>query len=418
MSLVDTYARTLQIKVVFYGPGLCGKTTNLEQLSHQLNPERTGDLMVLDTTGDRTLFFDWMPVELGKIRSFDVKIQLYTVPGQVRYNNTRKQVLAGVDGIVFVVDSQAEAMDQNQFSLQNLRDNLAEHDVHLEDLPLLIQYNKRDLPSALPVEQLARELGLSGFSFVESVASSGQGVLETLRRIVRLTLQTVKEDLDPSAETLRHSHPDVPMDGHALLERIMSGEGSRGGAEVVGDAKGAQTDGLAGGGDSDGGEGGAEAASSVSEGPAADSMADAVQDVMDAESSYDAVEVSFDSEAVSALDAKFEDRMGAVEGMVQGLQLLVDELVAQVKKRADGQDSLVEKLAVVQRVASSLGGRVAGIERRLGRLERQDESPQRVAQLDEMSQLLAELARVLADQAATWRSRHIVEGAQKQEGSR
>ena len=120
MPLVSALTKSLQVKIVYYGPGLSGKTTNLEKLATMLDKDRVGELMSLDTSGDRTLFFDWMPVELGKIRGFDVKIQLYTVPGQIRYDKTRQQVLRGVDGIVFVADSQRDAMEQNIFSFKNL----------------------------------------------------------------------------------------------------------------------------------------------------------------------------------------------------------------------------------------------------------------------------------------------------------
>ncbi len=333
MSFVDTRDRTFQVKIVYYGPGLSGKTTNLEMLSRLLNPERRGDLMVLDTVGDRTLFFDWMPVELGKIRGFDVKIQLFTVPGQVRYNATRKRVLEGVDGLVFVADSQAEALEQNVFSLENLRENLEELGMDLSRLPMVVQYNKRDLPTALPVEEIAEHLGLEKYPYVESVASEGKGVLETLRLIVRLTLQAVKEEFDPAKAAERRAK--AAMDGEKLLEEIMRGE-------------------------------------RASEAPAADGAGG-------------------DQE-----QSGVEKRLSALEDAVAGLRLRVEELGASAGGAEQVLD-LAARLDVVQRVVSSLGGKVAALERRTARLEHA--TPGHTEHLQRLASALGELGRVVAEYA-------------------
>ncbi len=222
MSLINSVNRTIEVKIVYYGPGLSGKTTNLRKLKELLATERTGELMVLDTHGDRTLFFDWMPVDLGKVKGFDVKIQLYTVPGQVRYNNTRKQVLKGVDGVVFVADSQRAAAEQNEFSYENLKENLQEVvGKDIEDIPLVIQCNKQDLGDVMAPRELARLLGAEHRNYIKAIASQGEGVLETLRLITRLTLEHLRDFFDPEKHTETGQAEGGSLDGDTLLSEIL-----------------------------------------------------------------------------------------------------------------------------------------------------------------------------------------------------
>lgn len=224
MPLVSALTKSLQVKIVYYGPGLSGKTTNLEKLAVMLDKERVGELMSLDTSGDRTLFFDWMPLDLGKIRGFDVKIQLYTVPGQIRYDRTRQQVLRGVDGIVFIADSQRDAVEQNLYSFKNLRDNLALSGRDLEEIPVVIQCNKKDLPNTMSTREMALSLHAEHLPFIEASASSGQGVLETLRLITRLTMKYVQAYLDPTTARGMPETSQEPLDGDALLSKMLSSD--------------------------------------------------------------------------------------------------------------------------------------------------------------------------------------------------
>ncbi len=186
MALFNHATKELTAKIVFYGPGLCGKTTNLKIL-HQRLERGAGKLLSLSTAQDRTIYFDLLPIELGNIKGYTVRFQVCTVPGQVFYNETRRIVLRGVDGLVFVVDSQWSMLSHNLESFQNLRENLADEKVPLESLPVVIQYNKRDLPSALSVEALQESLGFQSYPYVEAVASEGMGVLETFKLASKLT---------------------------------------------------------------------------------------------------------------------------------------------------------------------------------------------------------------------------------------
>ncbi|MCD4655370.1 hypothetical protein K8T06_15725 [bacterium] len=183
----------MSAKIVYYGPGLCGKTTNLKWVFDQMPKKRKGEMVSLATETDRTLFFDLLPLKLGKVGDFSTRIQLYTVPGQVFYNSTRKLVLKGVDGVVFVADSQEPMLDANIESLENLQENLAEQKLNLRKLPWVIQYNKRDLPGILPVSVLNRHLNFMDVPYHESVAVSGEGVMETLLGISSLTLRHLKK---------------------------------------------------------------------------------------------------------------------------------------------------------------------------------------------------------------------------------
>ena len=193
MSFINYSSREINCKIVYYGPGLCGKTTNLQYIYNKTNPETKGKLISLSTETDRTLFFDFLPLSLGEIRGFKTRFHLYTVPGQVFYDASRKLILKGVDGVVFVADSQMERMEANIESVENLRVNLQEQGYQLEKLPYVIQYNKRDLPSAAPLDQLKTLLNPQGSTEFEAVATTGQGVFDTLKGVAKLVLTELKK---------------------------------------------------------------------------------------------------------------------------------------------------------------------------------------------------------------------------------
>ena len=187
MVLFNHATREMTAKIVYYGPGLCGKTTNLMVIFDKLDPKSKGKMLSLATKTDRTLFFDLLPVDIGKVGPFNLKIQLYTVPGQVFYNETRKLVLRGADSVVFVADSQPAMVDANRESFANLIENLEENQIDPNDTPIVIQYNKRDLPGVLPVEQLQEALAFEGYPYTEASAIKGQGVMETFKLISKIT---------------------------------------------------------------------------------------------------------------------------------------------------------------------------------------------------------------------------------------
>ena len=191
MSMINYASREINCKIVYYGPGLGGKTTNLEYVYEKVAPSTRGKLISLATESERTLFFDFLPVDLGTIRGFKTRFHLYTVPGQVYYNASRKLILKGVDGVVFVADSSPSRLDANLESMDNLYQNLAEHDFDLRELPFVIQYNKRDLPGALPVEQLAASLNPTGVPSFEAIATRGTGVFDTLKAISKQVIKSL-----------------------------------------------------------------------------------------------------------------------------------------------------------------------------------------------------------------------------------
>ena len=223
MSMINYASREINCKIVYYGPGLGGKTTNLEYVYSKVNPETRGKMISLATETERTLFFDFLPVDLGTIRGFKTRFHLYTVPGQVYYNASRKLILKGVDGIVFVADSQIERMEANVESMQNLYDNMAEYGYDLTKIPFIIQYNKRDLPNAAPIkdlqaalnpgwpvedaahqkvtpdpahpgENLVEKVGgewVARAPYQEAVAVRGDGVFDTLKAVSKLVLKTL-----------------------------------------------------------------------------------------------------------------------------------------------------------------------------------------------------------------------------------
>lgn len=187
MVIYNAATRELTAKIVYYGPGLCGKTTNLKVLHDRLEPGTAGKLLNLQTQTDRTIYFDLLPVELGDIKGYKIRFQLATVPGQTAFNETRRVVLKGVDGIVFVADSQWTMLPKNLEAWQNLKDNLKVNAINFESIPVVVQYNKRDLADILAVDAMQEALGLSSYPFVEAVASAGRGVTETFKLISKLT---------------------------------------------------------------------------------------------------------------------------------------------------------------------------------------------------------------------------------------
>ncbi len=193
MSFINYSSREINCKIVYYGPGLCGKTTNLQYIYKRTNPVQKGKLISLATETERTLFFDFLPLALGDIKGFKIRFHLYTVPGQVFYAASRKLILKGVDGVVFVADSQIERMEANVESLDDLRINLAEQGYELEKLPFTIQYNKRDLPNIAPIDNMNKLLNHRSVPWFEAVAPSGSGVFETLKSVAKQVLTELKK---------------------------------------------------------------------------------------------------------------------------------------------------------------------------------------------------------------------------------
>lgn len=197
MVLINHTSKEMIAKIVYYGPARSGKTTNLIKIYEFLPSGKKGKMLSLATKQDRTLFFDLLPVEGGKIKNFNLRFQLYTVPGQVYYNETRKLVLKGADAVVFVVDSQKPILEENRDSFKNLFDNLKENDLDSSKIPIFIQYNKRDCLSALPIEFLKKELEMQEFPYNEAVAVKGDGVMETYKEIVKLLIKKLKGEEEP-----------------------------------------------------------------------------------------------------------------------------------------------------------------------------------------------------------------------------
>jgi len=193
MSFINYSAREINCKVVYYGPGLGGKTTNLIYIYKKTSPDSKGKMISLATETERTLFFDFLPLALGNIRGFKVRFHLYTVPGQVFYDASRKLILRGVDGVVFVADSQVERMEANIESIDNLRKNLQDQGLSLDTIPFTIQYNKRDLPNIVPMEEMNRALNPKGVPYFEGVATTGKGVFETLKEVAKQVILEIKK---------------------------------------------------------------------------------------------------------------------------------------------------------------------------------------------------------------------------------
>ncbi len=193
MSFINYSAREINCKLVYYGPGLCGKTTNLQFIYNKTRPEAKGEMISLATETERTLFFDFLPLSLGEIRGFKTRFHLYTVPGQVFYDASRKLILKGVDGVCFVADSQLERMEANIESLDNLRINLEEQGYDLDTIPYVVQYNKRDLPNAVPVAELSEVLNPSKVPEFDGVATTGVGVFDTLKALAKQVLTELRK---------------------------------------------------------------------------------------------------------------------------------------------------------------------------------------------------------------------------------
>jgi len=199
MAIINLKKREIECKVVYYGPGRCGKTTNLEDIFKAYKKQIEGDMVSVNTEGDRTLFFDFLPIGLGRIKGCDVRVQLYTVPGQVQYSSTRKLVLRGVDGVIFVADSLEVRREKNMLSLKDLQQNLKEYGINILKIPLVLQHNKRDLADQFPlmsIEQMDRDLNrqLKVPSFPGS-AFTGQGVGATLKECLKLTLKSLQKEM-------------------------------------------------------------------------------------------------------------------------------------------------------------------------------------------------------------------------------
>lgn len=217
MVLINHTSKEMIAKIVYYGPARSGKTTNLIKIYEFLPSGKKGKMLSLSTKEDRTLFFDLLPVEGGKVKSFNLRFQLYTVPGQPYYNETRKLVLKGADAVVFVVDSQKPLLEENKESFKDLFTNLRKNEIDPSEIPIFIQYNKRDCPSALSVEFLKKEIGLSQYLYSEAVAIKGEGVMETYKEIVKLLIRKLKGEGEPikikekkeEEKKLEDTHPKI-----------------------------------------------------------------------------------------------------------------------------------------------------------------------------------------------------------------
>lgn len=192
MAVINYSKKEISAKIVYYGPSLCGKTTNIQSIYASLKPDQKGKLVSLATEADRTLFFDFLPIEIANIRGFKTRLHFYTVPGQVYYNSTRRAVLTGVDGLVFVADSQRDKMEENIESLNNLEENLNYYGKSIKTIPLVIQYNKRDLPDVTSIAEMEQMINPYGYPSFEAVAPTGEGVLDTLTKITKMVLQHIE----------------------------------------------------------------------------------------------------------------------------------------------------------------------------------------------------------------------------------
>lgn len=221
MVVINYNNREVSCKIVYYGPGLSGKTTNLQYVHSKVPGKTKGDLISLATDADRTLYFDFLPINIGDINGFTTKFQLYTVPGQVFYNATRKLVLRGVDGVVFIADSQRSKADENVESLSNLKENLAEYGLDLKSLPFVLQYNKRDLPDVMSVEELDKLLNDNDWAAFEASASKGAGVFDTLKYVIKLVLDRAKKSPETMRQAQAHRVEDarIPPDEDIPVER-------------------------------------------------------------------------------------------------------------------------------------------------------------------------------------------------------
>jgi signal recognition particle receptor subunit beta len=220
MASISYATREISAKIVYYGPGMSGKTSNLQLIYKSVLPEFRSKLVSIATENERTLFFDFLPLDLGKIKGLKIKLQLYTVPGQVYYNATRKLVLRGVDGIVFVADSSPDKIEENVESFINLEENLTAYKYKLENIPLVIQYNKRDMPNAVPIEVLQKRINKMDYKWTEAVANKGTGVFDTLKLISvkvmedinRKYLQSFRKQTSATLPNTSQQHASVEAD--------------------------------------------------------------------------------------------------------------------------------------------------------------------------------------------------------------
>ncbi len=226
MALFNYATKEITLKIVYYGPGLSGKTTNIEYLHSTFDPKRRGKLLSLSTEADRTLFFDFLPIEIGKIKDFSIRFQLYTVPGQVRYNSTRKLVLRGADAVVFVADSQKEMRDANTESWENMKENLIENDLDIEEIPVVFQFNKRDLPNVLSIDELNKALNTRGYNHFESVAIKGNGVQEAFQAITKQLIKNIakKHRIDIETKDLKPGTTPAEAPAATAIPELSPGE--------------------------------------------------------------------------------------------------------------------------------------------------------------------------------------------------
>ncbi len=220
MVSINYATREVTCKIVFYGPGLSGKTTNLQYIHEKVPSNTKGKMISLATEADRTLYFDFLPINIGSISGFDAKFQLYTVPGQVYYNATRKLVLRGTDGLVFVADSQADKMDENIESINNMKENLAEYGYNIDDLPIVIQYNKRDLPNILSIEELQQRLNDHDWPHFGGCAVSGEGVFDTLKLIIKMVLDKAQKSQPSKPKKKEEKQPVAAAVGDSSVEAV------------------------------------------------------------------------------------------------------------------------------------------------------------------------------------------------------
>jgi signal recognition particle receptor subunit beta len=228
MVQINFAQKEIQCKIVYYGPGMSGKTTNLEVVHGKVPSDSRGELTSIATTGERTLYFDYMPLDLGQIAGICTKFQLYTVPGQIYYKSTRRLVLQGVDGIVFVADSSKAKLRENLESFEDLEQNLKEMGKSLTDVPIIIQYNKRDLPDAMTIEELEKEVNPHGFPYTEAIATKGDGIFPTLKELSELVLEAVNKSGFAATRPKRAPRPaaKVEADTASVAEPVAAGASS------------------------------------------------------------------------------------------------------------------------------------------------------------------------------------------------
>jgi signal recognition particle receptor subunit beta len=210
MANLNYHSKELNLKIVYYGTGLCGKTTNLRSVFAAMPSDRKGQMMSLATELDQTLFFDFLPIDLGSVKGWKLRFHLFTVPGQIYYNVSRKLVLKNVDGLVFVVDSQEGRLDENVESYNNLMDNLKDYKYSLQDIPMVIQYNKRDLPDIMPISDLQIYLNKTGLTYFEAVAPRGIGVFDTLKSVCQLTVLKQIDKIPDIRNKEKEPAPEAP----------------------------------------------------------------------------------------------------------------------------------------------------------------------------------------------------------------